>query len=793
MKKSLVFILILVIAVVAGYYFISGKKINFSRDLSIYKAIPVSAPLFFEISSAKAFSVNNQVVMKLAEAGIGVAWNEFLMKADSVIAGSDNLPKNLMNSPFIITWGISGRNELVPLLIKKADSDARQKLLLEFIGSMYPPPLFSYNERVYGNYKITEVRKGKDKDPLYYSFSKDLLLVSTKSIIIEQVILQMSTPGILKNPYFVEVSKAAGSDGVQMYINHSRFDGFLGSILTRRAVDKTDEFGAPVRFQPTARAARFNDFAGWSEFDFHFGNEQLLLSGISVADDSVNHFLSVFDDQQPVRYRAGEVLPFNTSFFCSYSFSSKNAFFERLEDFFMHTPDYYHREERMKRFDRGIRGNIRKLFTEIVKDEIIVAAGTIPVNPENKTVYLILHTNGKSAAEDQLTRLLSVFAKNNGKETSDFISEFSVDSEVKFPIYRFPYPSFPGLWLGSPFTMAEARFVSFYGNYMIFSNTETGMHEYLRSMILGTTLMKDVNYEQFRISGLNRANVNVYVDINKVFSYRNELLADAILKSVNDKEESIRKFGRFNWQVQRGKSAYINSIAVALQPNKGEEAKTTWQSVVGNTLTYKPHLMINHTAPSSLDILFQDSRNNLQQVTASGRVRWSVPLPGEILSEIYQIDYYRNGRLQYLFNTADKLYLIDRNGNNVAHFPVKLPSPASNGVNVFDYDNNRNYRYFLAGNDKKIYALDQEGKNIKGWNFDRTEQEVTTPVQHFRIQGKDFIVFKDKSQIYIRDRQGDERISVSTRFLNSRNPLELNLNGKPKLVATDKNGILYIL
>src|SRR5690606_9384861 len=105
------------------------------------------------------------------------------------------------------------------------------------------------------------------------------------------------------------------------------------------------------------------------------------------------------DQQQPVRLKAADVLPVNTSFFCSYAISDKDAFFQQLEDYFRHTSDYYHREERMKRFDRGIRNNIRKLFMDIVKDELIVGAGTIPVNTAGKTVYFIVPVSGRSAAE----------------------------------------------------------------------------------------------------------------------------------------------------------------------------------------------------------------------------------------------------------------------------------------------------------------------------------------------------------------------------------------------------------
>ena len=80
-----------------------------------------------------------------------------------------------------------------------------------------------------------------------------------------------------------------------------------------------------------------------------------------------------------------------------------------------------------------------------------------------------------------------------------------------------------------------------------------------------------------------------------------------------------------------------------------------------------------------------------------------------INSEIFQVDYFRNGKLQLLFSTRNELYLIDRNGNFVEKYPVKLRSPATCGLSVFDYDNNRDYRLFIACEDKHIYAYTKEG------------------------------------------------------------------------------------
>ncbi len=793
MKRNLIIVLFLVVAAAAGYYWFAGESTPFSKDNALYKAVPVSAPLFFEFSSMGAIPSGNPVVKELQDAGIANSWFEVLQNADSLIHITEDIPGNLRNNPFIIAFGISGRNELVPIFITKAESQNKQSAYGLLIQKLYPTGSFSYTEKEYGKHTITEIASAGSSESMFFSFANGLLLVSSKSIVAEQVLRQLSTPGILKNPYFSEVSKAASNTGISIFLNHAWINSFLGNIFTRTATSSTDEFGAIRRNQPAVKAEKFRDFASWSGLDLRISNNQLTFTGLSAADDSLNHFLAVFNNQQPVRFRAEDLLPLNTSFFCSYAFSGKNAFFEQMENYFAHSGNYYHREERMKRFDQGFRGNVRNIFQELVKDEVIVAATTIPVNPENKTVYFIVHTESRATAEEQIKRLLNNYALRNGMEPGQLVSEYSMNNEVRFPVYRFPFPSFPGLWMGSPFAMAEARFVSFYNNAMVFSNSEQGLHEYLRNMSIGNTLSKDNRYQRFKQSSSNRANIHVFADVNKAYGFRNELFTPEILRQVEDKEESIRKFGMISWQVQRDKAAFLNSIAIDFLTDAAVDAQTTWQTVIGNNIATKPQLVINHHDPANREIIFQDKQHNLHLVSHSGLVRWTLPLPGPVLSEIHQVDYYKNGRLQYLFNTKEKLYLIDRNGNNVAHFPVTLQSPATNGVNVFDYHNNRDYRYFVAGENNRIYAYDGTGKIITGWKFDQTESTVITPVQHFRIDSKDYIVFKDNSKIYIQDRQGDTRVSTNARFANSKNPLVLNLTGRPKIVATDTGGKVWYL
>jgi hypothetical protein len=208
----------------------------------------------------------------------------------------------------------------------------------------------------------------------------------------------------------------------------------------------------------------------------------------------------------------------------------------------------------------------------------------------------------------------------------------------------------------------------------------------------------------------------------------------------------------------------------------------------------KPALVTNHYTGEN-EIFVQDSKNNIYLINEVGRILWKKQLNEEIISEVYQVDYYKNGKLQMLFNTKNKIHLIDRNGNYVERYPINLPSPATTEISVFDYADNKNYRIFVPCENKRIYDYNIEGNILEGWQFGKTDTKVTAPVQHFRVKTKDYIVFADQYRIYILNRRGKVRVRPEKQFASSKNnPFFLNqgsANQRAKIVTTNKTGKIY--
>jgi outer membrane protein assembly factor BamB len=195
----------------------------------------------------------------------------------------------------------------------------------------------------------------------------------------------------------------------------------------------------------------------------------------------------------------------------------------------------------------------------------------------------------------------------------------------------------------------------------------------------------------------------------------------------------------------------------------------------------------NHINNKS-ELIIQDENDILHLINSSGQIEWSKKIEGQVLNEIHQIDSYKNGKLQFLFATKNKLYLVDRKGRNVGKFPLKFNDDITQPISVFDYDNNKNYRVLITQNNE-LFMFDSKGGRVRGFDYIKNEEIINSP-KHFRISNKDLIVFKTRDDLKIINRRGRPRIETKTKFnFSSGNVFQF---GNTIVTQTSKNEIIEI-
>ncbi len=192
-----------------------------------------------------------------------------------------------------------------------------------------------------------------------------------------------------------------------------------------------------------------------------------------------------------------------------------------------------------------------------------------------------------------------------------------------------------------------------------------------------------------------------------------------------------------------------------------------WQCKLEENLFSKPFPFTNHYTGET-EIATQDNHLTLYLINATGNILWKKKLKEPILSDIYQVDIFKNGKKQLFFSTENYLHLIDRNGNYLNNYPLKLPSPASNQLSLIDYDNDGDTRVFIACANKKIYNYTLYGILAEGYKPYSTEDKVALPVKFIRVGESDYLItLDDAGGIHAFSRKGDARIGFKNKTIQN--------------------------
>ncbi|MEM8928804.1 MAG: ribonuclease HII, partial [Bacteroidota bacterium] len=188
------------------------------------------------------------------------------------------------------------------------------------------------------------------------------------------------------------------------------------------------------------------------------------------------------------------------------------------------------------------------------------------------------------------------------------------------------------------------------------------------------------------------------------------------------------------------------------------------------------------------EIVVQDQDNHLYLISTEGKVLWKKQLEGRVQGKIHQVDLYKNGKLQLAFCTNSQFLVLDRNGEEVPPFNKKYEGGNLNGLAVFDYEKNRDYR-FVVTQGRKVFMYNSKGNIVSGFTYTETESPVISPPKHFKINKKDYLVFQlENGQLKIRHRAGGDRIKVDRTIAFSSNETFFYKN---KFSVTDKKGVLH--
>jgi hypothetical protein len=505
----------------------------------------------------------------------------------------------------------------------------------------------------------------------------------------------------------------------------------------------------------------------WGALDGYLAPWGASFNGFMHPGEGTRAFAAVLRGQRAGSTRLDEVLPTDVKAASILRLSDARRYLDDLQAYRLHAGIDDKVKKREREHDYLFGAGVAEEWQELSRGEIAKGVTGIDAAGREEGV-IVVHLKSGSKGQDLLEKMIEHHAlqANTSPDSARHLYRMEQKQVV---YYDMPAADFASITWGEIIGGMPARYAFVQENYLVLASSRGDVQRFARDYFRRSSL-RDVPWYK-------RARERLGVNHNWMHVAEGTPSAE--------RAACVSSWG-YQWSGEEG-MLYTSIVAVTGEAGERQPtARVAWQTRLDADVAMKPAIVKNHVT-GERELIVQDRANTLYLVTDAGLVAWKLPLDAPVNSEIYQVDYYKNGKLQYLFSTPTRLYLVDRNGAYLPRYPLPLRGRCEVGITLFDYENNRDYRVAAPADDRNLYLFGLDGNPTTGWETPRGDNPVASRLHHFRVGEKDYLVFADRSRLYMLDRRGRHRVKVDHLFdLPPRVTLHASRRGgKPVVLFAD--------
>lgn len=709
MKRTPLLITIVIILIVSGGIWVYQS--NHKEQVTPWSLIGRDAAVVLEIPKLNVFLDKTAYLPALKEILAAHDAFQFLVRANG--SGQDNV---------LIAFYPIQSDDFGLIAFLETDlvlGDSNFVVAINYLKKKY-----SIKSRLYNGIEITEYWLN-NKVILSYAFVEKILVMSPSPFLLEGA-LRMKTEDDIKlfrksNAEVFRLPTLHADEG-NLYIDVANF------------LKASDLFLIP---------AEQHDLFSWTgslASDIKIADKQFLMNGFLADPGSDNSIFNLFKQQQPVAVDLGDMISNRVAILTLYSIAAVDRWFEDQSDFITSrnilVQDSLWKElSRLDIAGESLRKSIGSQFASCyLPNEGIV--NIVELDDENVPVSIFEEIASKIAFQNQD----SLYAEMYKGYQIGLI-------DYKDFLYQLYYPLAQ---------RASRNYFVKLGSHLLLSENVELLKFFIDDLESENTWGKSVDWNRFLASSLQESSLNLFFD--------GRLTGIHLKNKLNPKWrvflDSTNFFGIDKGAIQLSKlesNYYVNGSFQFMDLSK--KIHTGKQLMVkqemNNRIIHGATVVRTHLS-KDIEITVQDSSNNFTLLSKDFKVLWGVPVGSKIVSEVWQVDYFNNGKLQYFFATKDKIHLIDRLGRYVDGFPVQIDLANLEHARVVDYDMSKRYRYLLTDVKGDIYLRGKHGEPLEGWSPKAISGRLMNAARHYRILGHDYIVaIQQNGVVHVMNRRGE--------------------------------------
>ncbi|MBR1405440.1 MAG: hypothetical protein IJ578_00700 [Bacteroidales bacterium] len=546
-------------------------------------------------------------------------------------------------------------------------------------------------------------------------FLSSVLLVSPSETLVKTAVRHLDGGlSILDKDGFPEALESLGGDDALFFSNV--YAGKLFSAWLNRPYSQTSEF--------------FSSLAQWSAFSLPSAGNPVKMKAAAVHGSSTAYFFHVPTTGET---KAASVLPASTFFAVDLPVSDMGAWTEAYRK-------YLDANKKLGRYKSG-NNNFQK---------------SLGLTAEQWAQRLDIKEVAKAVVLDGEVRRPLLYIRP-GKADADLIlrgTGLATFKEYKDAVLPFAWKGMPSLLFGGLFNLPDDSMFTWKDGWMVIGDEKA-----VGAVVAGTLPSQDLRsfLSDYGLDGrLQERGLSVYVSMtsavaDEVFrpevaaAWKHTLAGTALEPAV------------LNLSDASGQLTVDRAKARTRRTGKAGVAEVAAEVPVDIAVPQGPFKVRN--SGTGKDNTFSQAPNlALQLRDENGKTLWSLPFKSTLCGYVEGIDYYANGKIQFLFAAGSKLYLVDRLGRMVSGFPAELGKEVLLGPGVYDFTGAHGYTAMILHKDNTIGMYDLHGKVREGWLGISPETQITALPQLVTAEGKKYWVIRTAGQPVVYGFYGGEPV-----------------------------------
>ena len=692
----------------------SEDKVGKESIVRQYKLVPAvpsdAAVIFFSDNLKDVLSELNDSSLVLRGLFTDTGQNDFSrFISEARKLQNDGKLRSLANRSSILSMHYNGN--LVPLLVVDAGSpnhpaDAVEILAAAADSAGLHSSLLSCSDLV------------KSDSPL--SNSSILLISSSEAVMLSSKRHLENGNSIMDADGFPEaVADLRGEDAI--VLSHSYAGKLLKAYCTRKMVLKS---------------SFFRSFAQWTVLvPVDFSSRAFEMYGTAYCGTSTAYFANVFSHVPAGESTVTRILPASTVSALSISFQNGNQYIEAFRN-------YLDAKEKL--------ASVRQR-NEVFKSENGLTAEKWTELLDIREVAIASFRKGNGTKPVLLARCR--------KENQDVLLK-GLDCpmrQVKSSVQKNAYPGYLSVAFGKAFSLEDESAFTVLGDWIVSGKAED-VEEFVNLNQQGKKLEDNLAEALLseKIGNTNR-NLFAYVAfsddrdaVKEYFSPSMQKVLDRTMNGVSYFPITLSMTGKEGARLQ-----IRYASARREKPVTGVENQILVDTVV---LVSKGPFKVKNFSSGKMNNLVQNSNLTITLKDENANSKWTIPFAKQICGRVETIDYYGNGKLQFLFGAGSSYYLLDRLGRFVKPFPVNLGKEILLGPQAYDFTGAHGYTTMVLFKDNTVEMFNLHGERPKDWKGIKDKDRILKLPELLEVDGRSYWVVRTSRQTLVYPFYGGEPV-----------------------------------